>query len=36
MLLCARLQLPNYPSLEIMREKLMIAITEGSTGFTLS
>lgn len=30
------LKLPNYPSLEIMREKLMIAIQEGSTGFTMS
>jgi E3 ubiquitin-protein ligase TRIP12 len=27
---------PNYPTLEIMREKLMIAISEGNTGFTMS
>jgi E3 ubiquitin-protein ligase TRIP12 len=26
----------NYPSMEIMREKLLIAITEGAAGFTLS
>jgi len=30
------LKLPNYPSLEIMREKILVAITEGSQGFTLS
>lgn len=30
------LKLPNYPTIDIMREKLMLAITEGSTGFTLS
>jgi len=29
-------QLPNYPSLEVMLEKILVAITEGSQGFTLT
>jgi hypothetical protein len=33
---CSFSQLPNYPSLEVMREKLELAITEGNQGFTLS
>jgi len=30
------LKLPNYSSLELMREKILVALQEGSQGFTLS
>jgi hypothetical protein len=33
---CLFSQLPNYPSLEVMLEKILVAITEGSQGFTLT